>query len=52
MAHAGDIAAASRAATLVELGSGSSEKTRLLLDALADAGSSSATCRWTSATAR
>ncbi len=39
MAHAGDIAGASRAATLVELGSGSSEKTRLLLDALADAGS-------------
>jgi L-histidine N-alpha-methyltransferase len=34
-AHAGDIAALSGAHTLVELGSGSSEKTRLLLDALA-----------------
>ncbi|MFI6445761.1 L-histidine N(alpha)-methyltransferase [Kitasatospora sp. NPDC050543] len=33
-ARAGDIAAATRARTLVELGSGSSEKTRLLLDAL------------------
>ena len=33
-AAAPDIAALSRAATLVELGSGSSEKTRLLLDAL------------------
>ncbi|MCC9312139.1 L-histidine N(alpha)-methyltransferase [Kitasatospora sp. RB6PN24] len=33
-ARAGEIAAASRARTLVELGSGSSEKTRLLLDAL------------------
>jgi L-histidine Nalpha-methyltransferase len=32
------IAAASRAATLVELGSGSSDKTRLLLDALRDTG--------------
>lgn len=31
--HAGDIAVASRATALVELGSGSSEKTRLLLDA-------------------
>ena len=37
-AHAGDIARASGADTLVELGSGSSEKTRLLLDALRDAG--------------
>lgn len=37
-AHAGDIATASGADTLVELGSGSSEKTRLLLDALRDAG--------------
>ena len=37
-AHAGDIAAATRARTLVELGSGSSEKTRLLLDALAGTG--------------
>jgi L-histidine N-alpha-methyltransferase len=36
---AGDIAARSGAATLVELGSGSSEKTRLLLDALVRAGS-------------
>jgi L-histidine N-alpha-methyltransferase len=34
------IAAASRAETLVELGSGSSEKTRLLLDALTGAGPS------------
>ncbi|WP_405010614.1 L-histidine N(alpha)-methyltransferase [Kitasatospora sp. NBC_01539] len=32
--HAGEIAALTRARTLVELGSGSSEKTRLLLDAL------------------
>ncbi len=37
-AHAGDIARASGADTLVELGSGSSEKTRLLLDALRDGG--------------
>ncbi|HEU5003630.1 MAG TPA: L-histidine N(alpha)-methyltransferase [Actinomycetota bacterium] len=37
-AHAADIAAATTAATLVELGSGTSEKTRLLLDALAEAG--------------
>lgn len=37
--HAGAIAAASGADTLVELGSGSSEKTRLLLDALREAGS-------------
>ncbi|MFF1464808.1 L-histidine N(alpha)-methyltransferase [Streptomyces sp. NPDC058330] len=35
-ARAGDIAAASGARTLVELGSGSSEKTRYLLDALPD----------------
>jgi L-histidine Nalpha-methyltransferase len=33
--HAGDIAARTSADTLVELGSGTSEKTRLLLDALA-----------------
>ncbi|GAA4736940.1 L-histidine N(alpha)-methyltransferase [Phytohabitans rumicis] len=33
-AHAADIAAATGAKTLVELGSGSSDKTRLLLDAL------------------
>jgi L-histidine Nalpha-methyltransferase len=32
--HAGDVVRASGAATLIELGSGSSEKTRLLLDAL------------------
>jgi L-histidine N-alpha-methyltransferase len=38
-AHAGDVARVTRAATLVELGSGSSEKTRLLLDALRDEGS-------------
>ncbi|MFP5372912.1 MAG: L-histidine N(alpha)-methyltransferase [Actinomycetes bacterium] len=37
-AHGADIAAASRAETLVELGSGTSEKTRLLLSALRDAG--------------
>jgi L-histidine N-alpha-methyltransferase len=37
-AHAGDVAAASGADVLVELGSGTSEKTRLLLDALRDAG--------------
>ncbi len=36
--RASSIAALSGAATLVELGSGSSEKTRLLLDALRDAG--------------
>jgi L-histidine Nalpha-methyltransferase len=38
VAAAGEIAAASGARTLVELGSGSSEKTRLLLDALRSAG--------------
>lgn len=37
-AHAGDIAAATGARTLVELGSGNSEKTRLLLDAMTEAG--------------
>ncbi|WP_338784722.1 L-histidine N(alpha)-methyltransferase [Streptomyces sp. DG1A-41] len=36
LARSGDIAAAARARTLVELGSGSSEKTRHLLDALTD----------------
>ncbi|MBM7440166.1 L-histidine N(alpha)-methyltransferase [Streptomyces sp. HB132] len=36
IARAGDIAAASGARTLIELGSGSSEKTRHLLDALPD----------------
>src|SRR4030088_2086601 len=35
---AGQIARSSRAGTLVELGSGSSEKTRLLIDALREAG--------------
>ncbi len=38
-AHAGDIAQLTGAHTLVELGSGSSEKTRLLLDALTGHGS-------------
>ncbi|MDT5063853.1 MAG: L-histidine Nalpha-methyltransferase [Mycobacterium sp.] len=38
-ARAGEIAAASGADTLVELGSGTSEKTRTLLDALRDGGS-------------
>lgn len=37
-AHAGDIAGRTGAHTLVELGSGSSEKTRLLLHALQEAG--------------
>jgi L-histidine N-alpha-methyltransferase len=37
-ARAGEIAALTGADTLVELGSGTSEKTRLLLDALRDAG--------------
>jgi L-histidine N-alpha-methyltransferase len=37
-AHAGDIAERSAADTLVELGSGSSEKTRILLDAMVAAG--------------
>ncbi|HVQ99368.1 MAG TPA: L-histidine N(alpha)-methyltransferase [Mycobacterium sp.] len=37
--HASDIAAATAADTLVELGSGTSEKTRLLLDALSRRGS-------------
>ena len=36
--HAAEIAAATGADTLIELGSGTSEKTRLLLDALRDAG--------------
>src|SRR6201994_3446640 len=38
-ARSADIAAASGADTLVELGSGTSEKTRMLLDALRDSGS-------------
>lgn len=37
-AHAGEIAAASGARTLLELGAGSGEKTRLLLDALSASG--------------
>lgn len=37
--HAGDIARATDAGTIVELGSGSSDKTRLLLDALREHGS-------------
>jgi L-histidine Nalpha-methyltransferase len=37
--HSGEIASLTEARTLVELGSGSSEKTRLLLSALRDAGS-------------
>ncbi len=37
--RAAEIAAASGADTLVELGSGTSEKTRMLLDALRDGGS-------------
>ncbi|OBK85934.1 dimethylhistidine N-methyltransferase [Mycolicibacter heraklionensis] len=37
-AHSGEVAALSGADTLVELGSGTSEKTRMLLDALRDAG--------------
>src|SRR5690349_4544249 len=37
-AHAPDIARITRADTLVELGSGTSDKTRILLDALRDAG--------------
>ena len=38
-ARAAEIAAASGADTLVELGSGTSEKTRMLLDAMRDSGS-------------
>lgn len=38
-ARAADVAAASGADTLVELGSGTSEKTRILLDAMSEAGS-------------
>ena len=38
VAHAAEIAAISQAETLVELGSGTSEKTRILLDALRSAG--------------
>src|SRR3954451_13201729 len=37
-AHVADIASVTRAETLVELGSGTSEKTRLLLRALTDGG--------------
>ena len=39
VAHAADIASCTQAESLVELGSGTSEKTRLLLDALATEGS-------------
>ena len=38
-AHAMDVATLTRAHTLVELGSGTSEKTRILLDALSEGGS-------------
>jgi L-histidine Nalpha-methyltransferase len=38
LAHASDVAELTKADTLVELGSGTSEKTRILLDALRDAG--------------
>ncbi len=38
MRHAGDIAEATKARTLIELGSGTSEKTRILLRALTEAG--------------
>jgi L-histidine Nalpha-methyltransferase len=38
VAHAAEIAATTRASTLIELGSGTSEKTTLLLDALRSAG--------------
>jgi L-histidine N-alpha-methyltransferase len=38
VAHAGEIAALTRADTLVELGSGTSDKTRILLSALEEAG--------------
>jgi L-histidine N-alpha-methyltransferase len=38
LAHASDVAELSKADTLVELGSGTSEKTRVLLDALRDVG--------------
>ena len=38
-ARAADVASASQADTLVELGSGTSEKTRMLLDAVRDRGS-------------
>jgi L-histidine N-alpha-methyltransferase len=38
VAHAPDVAERTKADTLVELGSGTSEKTRLLLDALAESG--------------
>jgi len=47
-ARAGEIAAASGAEVLVELGSGTSEKTRLLLDALRAPGRCAASCPSTS----
>ncbi len=50
VAHAAEIAALSQAETLVELGSGTSEKTRILLDALRRPGRSRAT--WASMSTR
>lgn len=47
-ASSAEIASASQADTLVELGAGTSEKTRLLLDALRDAGRYADSCRSTS----
>lgn len=47
-ARAAEIASASEADTLVELGSGTSEKTRLLLDALRAAVRCAGSCRSTS----
>jgi len=46
-AAAPEIAAATSASALVELGSGSSEKTGLLLDALREPAPCAVTCRWT-----
>jgi L-histidine N-alpha-methyltransferase len=46
-ARAPDIARITRADTLVELGSGTSDKTRLLLDALTEAGTITASSRST-----
>ena len=46
-AHSGEVAALSGADTLVELGSGTSEKTRMLLDALQDAGTLRRFIPWT-----
>ena len=44
--HAGEIAAVASADTLVEIGSGTSEKTRLLLDAMADDDASGVTAQF------